>query len=138
MERRSFLKSACALCGLALVPTALIESCTKQTYGGPSNVNFTLDLTNAANAAITKTGGSMISNGVLIIRETGSNFSALSATCTHQGCQVGYYAASNQIVCPCHGGIYDMSGNVVSGPPPSALTAYTATLSGNILTVKSK
>ena len=132
------MRSACALCGLALVPTALIESCTKQTYAGPSNVNFTLDLTSAANAAITKTGGSMISNGVLVIRESATVFTALSATCTHQGCQVGYYASSNQIICPCHGGTYDTSGNVVSGPPPAALTAYSATLSGNILTVKSK
>ena len=138
MERRGFLKSACALCGLAIIPTALIESCSKQSYAGPSNVNFTLDLTNAANVALTQTGGSLISNGVIVIRESASVFTALSATCTHQGCQVGYDSGVKHLICPCHGGTYDINGNVISGPPPSALTVYTATLVGNILTVKSK
>ena len=25
--------------------------------------------------------------------------------------------------CPCHGGVYDREGNVVSGPPPAPLTS---------------
>ena len=137
MERRDFFESACALCGLALIPTALVESCTKQNYSGPSNVNFTLDLTQSANAALNSVGGAVIANGVIIIRASGSTFDALSATCTHQGCTVGYNSSSQEIVCPCHGGTYNLSGKVLGGPPPSALTTYTATLSGNILTVKS-
>lgn len=137
MERRDFFKSACALCGLALIPGVLVESCTKQGYSGPSNVNFTLDLTQSANAALNTVGGSVISNGVIVIRSSAGTFSALSATCTHQGCQVGYDSSVQEIVCPCHGGTYNLSGKVLGGPPPSPLTSYTATLNGNILTVKS-
>ncbi|MGN6568799.1 MAG: ubiquinol-cytochrome c reductase iron-sulfur subunit [Flavipsychrobacter sp.] len=137
MERRDFFKSACALCGLALIPGALVESCTKQSYTGPSNVNFTLDLTQSANAALNTVGGAVIANGVIVIRSSAGTFNALSATCTHQGCQVGYNSSAQEIVCPCHGGTYNLSGKVLGGPPPSALTTYTATLSGNILTVKS-
>ena len=138
MERKDFLKTTLALCGLSLIPVALIESCGKQSFAGPANVNFTLDLTNAQNAGLNTIGGALVINGVIVIRASNSVFDALSSTCTHAGCTVGYNSGSGTIVCPCHGGTYNTStGAVISGPPPSGLTKYTATLSGNILTVKS-
>ena len=138
MERKEFLKKAGALCGLAMVPVALLESCGKQNYAAPANVNFTLDLTSSANTGLTHVGGSMVVSGVLVMRTGTSTFEALSATCTHAGCTVGYNASAGQVVCPCHGGTFNATtGAVISGPPPSALAKYTATLAGSILTVKS-
>jgi cytochrome b6-f complex iron-sulfur subunit len=46
---------------------------------------------------------------------------ALSATCTHLGCQVRWDEESTKFRCPCHGGVFDKDGNVVEGPPPHAL-----------------
>jgi len=46
---------------------------------------------------------------------------ALSATCTHLGCQVRWDAASTKFRCPCHGGVFDVDGRVVEGPPPRPL-----------------
>jgi Rieske Fe-S protein len=46
---------------------------------------------------------------------------ALSATCTHLGCQVRWDAATKNFRCPCHGGVFDAQGDVVSGPPPRPL-----------------
>jgi len=46
---------------------------------------------------------------------------ALSAVCTHTGCNVAWKTAEGQFVCPCHGGRYDREGKVVSGPPPRPL-----------------
>ncbi len=46
---------------------------------------------------------------------------ALSATCTHLGCQVRWDAASTTFRCPCHGGVYGLDGAVVEGPPPRPL-----------------
>ncbi len=138
MERKDFLKTGLAMCGLALIPTGLVESCKKQSFAGPTNVNFTLDLTNSANASLNATGGSLIANGVIVIRLNATTFKAFSATCTHQGCTVGYNPSGSTIMCPCHGGTYSATtGAVISGPPPSGLSTYTATLAGNILTVKS-
>ena len=138
MERKDFLKTTFALCGLALVPAAVLDSCSKQSFGGPTNVNFTLDLTNATNTALETVGGYMVVNGVLVIRSGTGVFEALSATCTHAGCTVGYNAPAGKVVCPCHGGTFNAStGAVISGPPPSALTKYKTTISGNILTVTS-
>lgn len=138
MERKDFLKKTMALCGLALIPAAGIESCSKQSFSGPSNVNFTLDLTSASNATLNTVGGYIVINGVIVIRYSITVFDALSATCTHQGCALGYDGSSLKILCPCHGGMYDPStGNVLSGPPPAALTRYNVTKNGNVLTIKS-
>lgn len=137
MERRDFLKNTIAVCGLGLIPVGVIESCSKQSFTGPKDVDLTLDLNNAANASLNTIGGSVIVKGVIVIRQNAATVVALSATCTHQGCTVGYNTGNTTLVCPCHGGVYNISGAVVSGPPPSALTKYTATLSGNIVTVKS-
>jgi len=57
----------------------------------------------------------------IFIDRDGSGYRALSATCAHLGCRVHWDASQKQFVCPCHGGVYDRSGNVVSGPPPRGL-----------------
>ena len=77
-----------------MIPIGVIESCSKQSYTGPTNVNFTLDLSNSANAALNTVGGYLVANGVLVVRHTSTSFKALSATCTHEGYTVGYDASS--------------------------------------------
>lgn len=138
MERKDFLKKTIAFCGLTLVPAGLMESCSKQSFAGPQNVNFSLDLTNSSNASLNTVGGSVISNGVIVIRYSSSQFYALSATCTHAGCTVGYNASRHSLSCPCHGGSFDpTTGSVLGGPPPSPLSTYTVSQTGNVLTIKS-
>lgn len=46
---------------------------------------------------------------------------ALSSSCSHLGCLVDWSRNKNRFMCPCHGGTYDIEGNVVSGPPPLPL-----------------
>ncbi len=58
---------------------------------------------------------------VVFIDKVGDEYHALSATCTHLGCRVGWNAADGHYVCPCHGGIFSRTGDVVSGPPPRGL-----------------
>ncbi len=136
MERKEFLKKSLAVCGLSLIPAGIIESCSKQSYGGPTNVNFTVDLSNSANAALAVAGGSLLTNGVIIIHTGGTVYHAFSATCTHAGCTVGYSRGS--IICPCHGGTFNpTTGAVTGGPPPSGLTSYAVSQSGSVLTIKS-
>ncbi|HJR58693.1 MAG TPA: Rieske (2Fe-2S) protein [Vicinamibacterales bacterium] len=53
---------------------------------------------------------------------------ALSATCTHLGCQVRWDAKGSKFRCPCHGGVFDAQGNVVEGPPPRPLDRVEARL----------
>jgi len=135
MERRKFLKTACAACGVAAIP-GLLNSCSKTSTAAPA-ANFTIDLSSATYSALQSPGGSQVVNGVIIVSTGTSTYVAFSSICTHQGCVVSYYKAYNEFICPCHGGTYDINGNVVAGPPPSALTKYTVTLTGTSLTIKS-
>ena len=59
---------------------------------------------------------------VVYLDREGDGYRALSATCSHLGCRVSWNTDASQFHCPCHGGIYDRDGRVVSGPPPAPLT----------------
>lgn len=48
-------------------------------------------------------------------------FRALSAVCTHLGCNVRWRPEDSKFACPCHAGFYDANGDVISGPPPRPL-----------------
>lgn len=56
---------------------------------------------------------------------------ALLSTCSHLGCSVKWNRQESQFKCPCHGGIYDERGGVVSGPPPRALTRLEVKIEGD-------
>lgn len=61
---------------------------------------------------------------IYVLTENGRDFVAMSNICTHLGCRIRWIADQGQYFCPCHNGIYDKQGNVVSGPPPRPLDKY--------------
>lgn len=137
MDRRNFLSKSGALCALGLISTsALLESCQKKNLSNPQgpSVNFTIDISQSTYSALKSNGGSVASHGVVIVNENGS-YKAVAQSCTHQGCSVSFSKSNNEFICPCHGGVYDINGNVVSGPPPAPLKSYSINQNGNILTI---
>ena len=64
----------------------------------------------------------------ILIRTSDGQFRAFTAVCTHLECTVQYRAQTSQIWCACHNGLYDLSGSVVSGPPPRPLEAFKVNL----------
>jgi len=51
----------------------------------------------------------------------------LNSRCTHQGCTVNYWTASNNILCPCHGSNYNIDGTLIfgaAGPFQPPLATY--------------
>lgn len=68
------------------------------------------------------------SDPVIVIRAGDNDFRALTATCTHLDCIVGYQKDQNRIWCNCHGGSYDLNGRNLGGPPPRPLTALKVNL----------
>ena len=65
--------------------------------------------------------GGLVSQGGSDSLSNGS-FRALSAKCTHLGCQVR--ASQNFLTCPCHGSTFDVQGKVVRGPAKRPLPSY--------------
>jgi Rieske Fe-S protein len=57
----------------------------------------------------------------LLVRTPEGELQAYNAVCTHLDCTVQYKSDTAQIWCACHNGMYDLQGNVVSGPPPRPL-----------------
>ncbi len=58
------------------------------------------------------------------VRRYADKVVAFDPACTHLGCRVKYQGDKERYFCPCHGGVFDADGNVVSGPPPRALHQY--------------
>lgn len=73
---------------------------------------------------------------VFVMKQPGGDVTVWSNKCTHLGCAVDFSTSSNQFTCPCHGGIFDVQGNVVEGPPPKPLTRLEAKVEDNRVFIK--
>jgi Rieske Fe-S protein len=58
------------------------------------------------------------------LQRKGDQITAYDPTCTHLGCRIKYQSKKGRYFCPCHGGVFDDAGNVVSGPPPKSLRQF--------------
>jgi thiosulfate dehydrogenase [quinone] large subunit len=145
-DRRNFLRGALAL-GVISAATLLLRnlesnsqpSSTTQPTGSaniasvPNNpvVQVSQPAANAqaiANASSIPLDGSLIYNDpslgpIILIHLDNGKFVAYSAICTHAGCQVQFDPSLKDIVCPCHGAVYDPYHNaqVIQGPAPYPL-----------------
>jgi Rieske Fe-S protein len=76
----------------------------------------------------------VIDRRIVYLVKNGPEVHVLDSTCTHLGCRTRFNPESMKIECPCHGGVYDAAGNVVSGPPPSPLQRLPARIeNGDVL-----
>jgi cytochrome b6-f complex iron-sulfur subunit len=58
---------------------------------------------------------------VFILRDSTGSLAALSASCTHTGCNVNWSVREGCFVCPCHAGRFDRDGKVIQRPPVEPL-----------------
>jgi Rieske Fe-S protein len=72
---------------------------------------------------------------VLLVRTSETEWRAFSGVCTHLNCTVQYKESSHQIWCACHNGLYNLNGQVVSGPPPHPLEEYSVHIRGDEVVV---
>jgi cytochrome b6-f complex iron-sulfur subunit len=72
---------------------------------------------------------------IIIINRPEKGYIALSRVCTHLGCLVDYQKGTEVLLCPCHGGKFDLDGNVISGPPPQPLPRLALKVEGNSLVI---
>jgi len=70
---------------------------------------------------------------VYVINRGEGKFTIYDVRCSHLGCPISWDTKKSQFVCPCHSGVFDMEGKVVSGPPPRPLDRYEAKVEDGIL-----
>lgn len=68
---------------------------------------------------------------VYVLTEDGRDYVVMSNICTHLGCRIRWIAEKGQFFCPCHNGVFNKNGDVVSGPPPKPLNRYKAKIENN-------
>jgi cytochrome b6-f complex iron-sulfur subunit len=139
ISRRSFLGSTAlvvlpALCGgCADDGLSLVEL--------PAVSNKTIAVSLDEFPMLGNVGGSIVgqasgyANPIVIARVGDNMFAALDAICTHERCTVAYNALNQTLDCPCHGSTYEVDGRVINGPAVRALSRFTATSDGTMLTI---
>ena len=68
--------------------------------------------------------GNRGSLSTLEIEELTQQINVMSNHCAHLGCPVRWFPDRSEMLCPCHGGIYDINGGLLAGPPPQDLFKY--------------
>lgn len=135
ISRHQFLRKL-GLGGAALMAVYCagtgLSSCTNEPIG-PSNTSFTIDLNDAANSALAKSGGYIIKNSV-VIANTGNGYVAVTQICSHEG-QRQIIFQNGEFYCTAHGARYNTSGKGLNANGNRGLTVYPISVSGNILTI---
>jgi cytochrome b6-f complex iron-sulfur subunit len=133
MDRKEFL-SQIGIGGAAVFMGACMAGCSKDGTA-PTAVDFTLDLSAPANAALNAAGGYVYKNNIIVARTQQNTYIAVSQACTHEGTAVQFQGANNRFYCPNHGATFSVTGTVTGGPANKPLTQYNTQLTGTTLRV---
>jgi Rieske Fe-S protein len=93
-------------------------------------VDATSPLVSAGSLALVQSSA----GSALVARTGADSFTALSATCTHEGCAITGFESSSY-VCPCHGSRFDTSGRVLNGPASRPLQQFNTQFANGVLTI---
>ncbi len=141
MDRKDFFNSigmsAAAFALLSCVGCKKSDGSGSADTTGPTGVNFTLDLSLAANAALLGNGGSLVSNGVIVAKTQKGKYIAVQQSCTHESYTLNYQSGDSRFYCPNHGAVFSEAGAVTNGPATRSLTVYNTQLTGTSLKVYS-
>lgn len=132
MERRAFLKGfiswVSGILGLSTIASSIIYSYPSRE-GEKMEIKYfpLIDLENAPQRGVKRISLTYTNKGRenetrVFLAALSEGLTAFSAVCSHLGCIVDWDSRQGLFLCPCHGGKYDINGNVIGGPPPAPLT----------------
>ena len=141
VDRREFvIKSARWLAGGTVLSFVLGGCGDGDTNPAASDEPITINLADAAYAALDRVGGSAKvprrgGKPIVLVRRDGDTFVAFSSRCTHTGCEVDLPDDNGIVECPCHGSRFDSDGRRLSGPARADLPAVEIDIAGQVLTL---
>jgi Rieske Fe-S protein len=107
----------------AWIPLGPLDS---YPIGVPTLFNFTRTRINGWEKTVN-------SYGAFVLRQDENQGRVFSNICTHLSCRVSWHADLQHYVSPCHDGHFDITGAVLSGPPPRPLDEYPTKIEGGRL-----
>jgi Rieske Fe-S protein len=142
MTRKEFLQGAAtALAAFTILPASvLLEGCaaSSQTLRVSAKENR-VRLALAEMPKLAEPGGFVkvypfgFAHPIVVFQDASHEIFAISTTCTHAGCEVR--KTKSKFECPCHGSQYDLSGRVIRGPAPAALTRFPVKKDGDFVEI---
>ena len=127
--RRHFLRTGWKVGGALLGAAALYtgyEALRPLTSGAGGAKLVVGDVSNFQNGTST-----YVPAGRFYVVNASGHLFALSQKCPHLGCRVPFCESSGRFECPCHGSIYDVAGEYISGPAPRGMDRYPLSLEGD-------
>lgn len=76
-----------------------------------------------------------VNQGRLWVANAGGHYFALSQKCPHLGCRVPFCESSGRFECPCHGSVFDIGGEWITGPSPRGMDQHPLTVDDGVLVV---
>ena len=140
MNRKEFL-TLLGMGALGAAAVASLPGCSKSdgtttpsTSTNTNKTDFTIDLSDSANAALVATGGYIYKSGIIIAHLGNGSYVAVSDVCTHEGATLGFNG-STAFTCSRHGSQFNSDGSVKNGPATTALVKYNTQLAGTSLRI---
>jgi cytochrome b6-f complex iron-sulfur subunit len=135
MKRRNFLKGALALLGATSLASLVYPLFKYLTPSASAERSKTLII--AKRDIPLGDAKEIVFNNIpaVVLNRPGKGLIAVSRVCTHLGCLVQYDKENKRLLCPCHAGVYDLEGNIVSGPPPKPLPKLPLRVEGETIVI---
>jgi cytochrome b6-f complex iron-sulfur subunit len=141
-SRREFLLVSGTTVAVGIALPALVSCATSSKSPTSPGGSVTIDVTQSANAVLAAPGGALYVNDpndadrpIIVVRIDQTTVNAFSSRCTHLGGQVALPSGGVE-TCPVHGSQFDTAGKVLAGPATANLKTYVATISNNVITIK--
>lgn len=136
--RRKFIKLVSSGIGSGLIGGSILGCATATVYQGSvhrGTLEYPLSdfIDNIGENYGLLISAFELGDAIILIRDSEGDFLALSARCTHQGCQVKVKKQS--FSCSCHGSAYDGFGNVIRGPAQKRLRSFPVKLLDGIIKI---
>ena len=139
ISRNEFLKSL-GFKGASLLAiycgASVLSSCINEAGDPSGNVglDFTLDLTDAANSKLNSVGNYLIVNKVVIARVSADQFAAVTQICSHENKSKVIYQGTG-FYCTEHGAKYTIEGVGLNSEGKKGIKAYNTQLTGTTLRI---